>query len=284
MCGSPALITSAMSREWGKVRRVIASADVVLEVLDARDPMRTRCPKVERLAERLGKKVILVINKADLVPRDVMERWRRVLSREHPTVYVSARERLGTRMLWATIRSASDKRPLTVAVVGYPNVGKSTVINYLKGRRAAGTSPVPGFTRDTKLVRAATWLRVVDTPGVIPVAGEVSEVDAIIKGVVRPEALDDPIHYALKFVEEALRKDPRVFLRTYGVKSRDPMGVIEELARRRGLLLKGGRLNLEEAARIIIRDWYSGVLVFYYTPEDYAECEEGEGPERSQGA
>ena len=256
-------------KEWLQVKKIISQADVVLEVLDARDPFRTRCKKIEELVKKLGKKLILVINKADLVPREVLEKWKFIFQKEYPTIYISAKERLGTRKLWVIIKKVTDRRPVTVAVVGYPNVGKSMIINYLKGRHSVGTSPIPGYTKHTTLVKAATWLKVIDTPGVIPVEKNASAVDLIMRGAIKPEELSDPISYAIELIEEALKKDPKVIERTYGVEGNDPNKILEEIAKKRGLLLKGGKLNVEEAARIIIRDWQRGKLVFYSTPEDY---------------
>ncbi|MCC6066061.1 MAG: 50S ribosome-binding GTPase, partial [Thermofilum sp.] len=135
-----------MKDAWAIVRKVVREADVVLEVVDARDPMATRSRELERMAAEEGKKLVIVINKADLVPREVLEEWKRVLSREYPTIYVGARERLGTRFLWRIIKRVTGKRPVVVAVVGLPNVGKSTILNVLKGRHSVSTSPVPGWT------------------------------------------------------------------------------------------------------------------------------------------
>ncbi len=254
-------------KEWSVVKNVIRKADVVFEVVDARDPMATRTREVERLANDLGKPLVIVINKSDLVPREVMERWRKVLSKEYPTIYLSARDRLGTRMLWKTARRASrGKRPVVVAVVGLPNVGKSTIINILKGRHSAGTSPIPGYTRDDKIVRASTWLKVVDTPGIVPRG---TEEELVVRSALRPEALEDPVPAAIELIKRLKSKDKEVFVRTYGVDDEDPYTLLEKLAERRKLLLKGGRLNVEEAARIVIRDWQTGKLVVYFTPEDY---------------
>jgi len=245
---------------------VIERADVVLEVVDARDPLATRTPELERLVKEYGKKLVIVINKADLVPRPVMEAWRRVLSREYPTIYISAQGRLGTRFLWRIIKRATDKRPVVVAVVGLPNVGKSMILNVLRGRHSASTSPVPGWTKTPLLARAATWLKVIDTPGVIPRG---SEEELAIRGALRPESLEDPVPAAVKLITHLKRKDPHVLLRYYGVDDADPYVALEKIAARRNLLKKGGELNVEEAARVVIRDWQAGRIVVYFTPEDY---------------
>jgi len=251
---------------WSIVKRVVKEADVVLEVVDARDPIATRSRELERIVVKEGKKLVIVINKADLVPREVLEEWKEVLSREFPTIYISARERLGTRFLWRTIKRVTDKRPVVVAVVGLPNVGKSTILNVLRGRHSVSTSPVPGWTKRATVARAATWLKVIDTPGVVP-RGE--EEELAVRGALRPESLEDPVPAALKLIEVLKRKEPDFLKKYYGVKESDPMRALEELARRRNLLKKGGEPNVEEAARVVIRDWQSDRLVVFFTPEDY---------------
>ncbi len=252
---------------WIMVKKVIRQADVVLEVVDSRNPEGTRSRIVERYVKSLGKPLIIVINKADLVPREVLDEWKNVLSREFPTIYISAQKRLGTRRLWMILKKYRRNSKLKVAVVGYPNVGKSMIINLLKGRHSVGTSPIPGFTKHTQAVRAAKWLKVIDTPGVVPLR-EKDEVSLVLKCSISPEELEDPVTPALGLIKIALEKNPTVFKETYGIESTDPLKIIEELAERRKLYLKGGRLNIEEAARIIIRDWQKGKLVFYFLPNE----------------
>ena len=249
-----------------RLKKVIEQADLVLEVVDARDPMATRTRELEKMATSMGKKLIIVINKADLVPRPVLESWKRVLSREFPTVYVSAQGRLGTRYLWRAIKRIADKRPVTVAVVGLPNVGKSTILNVLKGHHSASTSPVPGWTKTAMLAKAATWLNVIDTPGVVP-RGEDEEL--ALRGALRPESLDDPVPAAAKLIAALKKKDPQILLKYYNVDDDDAYVALEKIAKRRNLLKKGGEPNVEEAARVVLRDWQSGKIAVFFTPEDY---------------
>ncbi len=252
--------------EWHQVRRVIKQADVVVEVVDARDPWGTRSREVERLADALGKPVVIVVNKADLVPKNILEKWARILRRERKTIFISATKRLGTRLLWRALREATDKRPMLVAVVGIPNVGKSTIINYLKGSHSVGTSPIPGYTRHVTRLRVARWLRVLDTPGIVPRNPE----ELALISALRPEALEDPVPIATRFLELVAKKNPTLLKDLYEVEwENDPLLFLEKLARRRGLLGKGGTPLVEEAARIVIRDWQTGRNNFYLEPEDY---------------
>ncbi len=252
---------------WRRVKRAVELADVVLEVVDARDPLGTRCREAERLVRLMGKKLIIVINKADLVPKEILEEWKRIFQKEYPTVYLSAKHRLGTRKLWIAIKKNAPKFPVKVAVVGYPKVGKSTVINVIKGRSSAETSPRPGATRAERLVAATTWLKLVDSPGVIPIRE--NEVNLALKCIVPPEELKDPVIPAMELIKRALEKRPEALREKYGFIVDDPYVFLIKLARRRGLLSKGGKLIIEEAAKIVIRDWQAGELVFYYTPQDY---------------
>jgi len=89
---------------WNVLRKIIGKSDVVLEVVDARVPDITRSRKVEKLTENLGKKLIIVINKCDLIPKHAAEAWKRKFEEQgYLTVFISARERLGTRILRSTV-------------------------------------------------------------------------------------------------------------------------------------------------------------------------------------
>ncbi len=258
-----------ITEAWRRVRRVVEDSDMILEIADAREPIETRNTRIEKLAEKLGKPIVLVLNKCDLVPFEVLERWKRYLEREIPTVFLSAKLRLGTRKLMIYIKKYAPRLPVRVAVVGYPNVGKSTVINYLKGRHVAQTSPVPGWTRGEQIVKAKSWLYVIDTPGVIPVEEVNDEALLIIKGAIDPGRLRDPVYPAVKLIERILKYNPNAFLERYNIDTREPEKIIEEVARKRGLLLKGAKPNVEEAARAIIKDWIEGRITYYRDPEEY---------------
>ncbi|WP_052883101.1 GTPase [Thermoproteus tenax] len=258
---------SDVREAWRRVRTVVEDSDVVLEVLDARDPLATRNIELERLVASLGKRFIVAINKADLVPLDVGLKWKEWFEAQGlPAVVFSAKMRLGTRKLMAKIKSVAPSVPVRVAVVGYPNVGKSTVINYLKGRHVAPTSPRPGFTRGEQIVRAKTWLIVVDTPGVLTSEEGDDAALAVIRGAVDPARIDDAVPYAIALINRVLSFNPRA-LEHYGYSGASAEEALEHIGRRYGRLMRGGRVNIEEAARIVLRDWIEGKITYYYLPD-----------------
>lgn len=250
---------------WRKFWRAVRDADIVLEVLDPRDPLSFRLKKVEETLADMGKKIILVINKADLIPRSILEEWKNMFEKEYPTIYISARKRWGTgRLRKLILKLGGKKSVIKVAVVGYPNVGKSTIINILKGSHSAPTGSKPGLTRHLQLVRRGR-IKIIDTPGVFPIEDPIS---LVYKGSIRVEQLDDPVFYGQKFVEKILSLDRNAFKRTYGIEEEDPLGIIRRFALKRNKLKKGGEPDLDTAARILIKEWQDGKLVVWRKPSD----------------
>ena len=248
---------------WRKFWKAVKEADIIVEVLDSRDPEGFRIKSIEEKLTELGKKIILVINKADLVPREILEEWKNFLSKEHPTLYISARYRKGTGMLRKLILKVAGKKDLVkVAVVGYPNVGKSTIINILKGSHSAPTGALPGVTRHLQVLRRGR-IRIIDTPGVFPIEDELS---LIYKGSIRVENLDDPINSCSELLKKILEIDKDAIKRAYGIKSIEPLEIIELFAEKRKRYKKGGELDLETAARMIIKDWLDGKITIWRRP------------------
>lgn len=253
---------------WRDLRLVVSRADIVLEVLDARNPMATRSRRLERMVESLGRELILVLNKSDLVPREIVEEWTRLFRDQgYHAVYIAARDHKGTRILRRKIKEVAPAFPVVVAVTGYPKTGKSTIINALKGKHSASTSPIPGspgYTHHIQLYRIDTKILMIDTPGVIPVEG--GYLEKVIRGA-SPEQLDDPVNPAIMLIKEILKHNPYAFKSAYNINTSDPIQILEELAKKRGWYYKKTKEPLiEEAARTIIRDYHKGKIPFYVRP------------------
>lgn len=142
-------------RIYGELYKVIDSSDVILHILDARDPIGTLCESVLEFIrkEKAHKQVVLVINKCDLVPNWVTARYIQHLTPRYPTIafHASPNHSFGKGSLIQLLRQFSqlhsDKKQISVGFVGYPNVGKSSVINTLKSGKVCTVAPVPGETK-----------------------------------------------------------------------------------------------------------------------------------------
>jgi len=275
-------LRSMMLASWRNIIWLMRRADIVLEVVDIRDPIATHSRRLQRLAQSLGKGFIVVLNKADLVPLHIAKRWKSFFEeRGLRAVYVAAREHKGTRVLRKTIRSIATDYPIVVVVMGFPKTGKSTIINALKGRHSASTSPVPGspgYTRHSQLYRIGRSMYMIDTPGILPYEG--GWLESVIRGKP-PEQLDDPVRPAVELIKRALKYNPQSIKEAYGIESRDPYEILKHIALKRGWRYKSdGEPLIEEAARALIRDYHKGKLLFYVPPEEYTRAKISRPPER----
>nr|GEU94030.1 nuclear/nucleolar GTPase 2 [Tanacetum cinerariifolium] len=188
-------------RIWGELYKVIDSSDVVIQVLDARDPQGTRCYHLEKhLKEHCKHKhMILLLNKCDLTPPWVTKGWLRVLSKEYPTLafHASINKSYGKNSLLSVLRQfsrlKSDKQAISVGFVGYPNVGKSSVINTLRTKNVCKVAPIPGETKVWQYITLTKKIFLIDCPGVVYGSSD-TETDIVLKGVIVPSFLKDPIY------------------------------------------------------------------------------------------
>ena len=253
-----------MDKFFEIIYRNIKVSDVILEVLDARDPSGTRNKKVENFILENNKILILVISKADLVPRTVLLKWVSTFQKEFPTIYTAQSRKFGIslKILKKEIKNRCRKPDIKVLIIGYPNVGKSTIINNLKGKPSVGTSPEAGFTRGKQYIRISDDILLIDTPGIIPY-DESDEVNLVLKNALRVEKVEDPYFVIAEMVN---RVDKKIVETTYGIEFSDVDELLEKFARKRGKLLPGNKPNIDEAARIIIRDWQRGKIPYYFLP------------------
>lgn len=242
-----------MPNFWKVVNDVIREADILLEILDSRMVEESRNKEIERKVKAAKKKLIFVINKCDLAEKTELERWKRKL---RPSVFMSAKEHLGTTMLREIILKSTRKKIVKVGVLGYPNTGKSSVINALKGRAAASTSPVSGHTKGMQMVKVSQRLYLIDTPGVFPYKEQDEEKHAIITAKTFTN-LKDPEESVLRMIEQM----PKPIERYYKVKhDEDPEIVLENIALALKKLKKGGLPDTNAASRIVLRDWQEGKI------------------------
>ncbi len=246
------------------VKAVIKKADVLLEVVDARFPDETRNSEVERDIARAKKPFIIVLNKCDLVSKEKLEKTKSRLSKIAPTVFVSSKDRFGTTMLRHKILETANirGREILVGSLGYPNTGKSSVVNAVTGKHSAGTSSISGHTKGVQHIKAGSRIKFIDTPGVIPF----DENDETIQGLLAVKDsthLQDPIGVALKIIEKLCDENKTALESLYHVtiEGENSYEVLELIGRQRNFLKKKGEVDETRAAVMIINDWQKGRLM-----------------------
>ncbi|MEM2993975.1 MAG: GTPase [Candidatus Nitrosocaldus sp.] len=285
---------------WDQIKRMIDRVDIVVEVIDAREPEYTRSRRLEEYVLKKGKALIITLNKCDLVPEHTAKGWEKRFSAEGLTCICTSSKSMdgidrlkelilkyarsrgtatayrkemtaGSTMLQIPRSIARKRSRVSMAiVVGYPKTGKSSIINTLRRRHGASTSPVPGspgYTRGMQMFRIARNLYMYDTPGMLPI--DLEHVDPVAYAVRcnAPEELSDPVKPALKLIERILAHNPDAVRDAYGISTTNPYEVLEEIASKRGWFYKSDREPLvEEAARAVIRDYHAARLNFYIPP------------------
>ncbi|KAL4893966.1 P-loop containing nucleoside triphosphate hydrolase protein [Aspergillus ambiguus] len=341
---APQLVAQSFSKEssrrqFDKVfKQVVDAADVVLYVLDARDPEGTRSKEVERevVAAAAGqKRLILILNKIDLVPPPVLKGWLVHLRRYFPTLPLKATNGGGNahtfdhkqlsvkgtsetlfRALKTFAHNKQMKRAISVGVIGYPNVGKSSVINALTARLNKGSSNAcptgaeAGVTTSLREVKLDSKLKLIDSPGIVFPNAEKSgkkgkkkqeeQARLVLLNAIPPKQIEDPIPAVTLLVKRLSASEGLLskLLQLYNIPPLFPGGGSDQttdflihVARKRGRLGKGGVPNLEAAAMTVINDWRDGriqgwvnapVLPVVTTTEGGAAPADGSGVDTKQ--
>jgi len=239
-----------MKNFWGIVNRVLKHVDIIILVQDARFPEQTENIELEDKAEE--KPIIHVLNKSDLVNKKTIEKYKRKYKN---CVYMSAREHQGTSILLQKILELSQGKNSIVGVFGYPNTGKSSIINALKGRKSAPTSPRAGYTKTRQLIRITDNIFLMDTPGVLPYMDNDPTKLAMI-GSIDISKAKDPDLAAMELIDNK----KTLICKYYGVKGSNPEKILSEIAIKYKKLIKGGKPNINETARMLLRDWQRGKI------------------------
>ena len=263
------LFTKGQSKRiWGELYKVLDCSDVVLQVVDARNVPGTRSAHIENYIKKHAahKHLVIVINKCDLVPSWVTRKWVKILSADFPTLafHASITNCYGKGSLISLLRQFgklnSDKRQISVGVIGYPNTGKSSVINSLMGKKCCKAAPVPGETKVWQYITLMRRIFLIDCPGVVYDVGD-DEVETVLKGVVRAERLEAPADFIAPILS---RVKPEYIYKQYNIKTWDDhIDFLSKLAISSGRLLKGGEPDVNSVSINVINDWQRVSPIFY---------------------
>lgn len=261
-----------------KTKRLIIehlkAVDVAVELLDARIPLASANPMVEELLS--GKPRIVILNKADLADPGMTKAWESYYKRKGvAAVSMSCGNGKDKKKFLRLIKEAAGPmlekwkrrglktRSARIMILGIPNVGKSTLINFISGTAAARTANTPGHTRGKQWVRLSQGLDLLDTPGVLwpkfedqvaalrlaatgAIAGDVFDADTVVPELMRVLARTAPDALHEKYGIEDAAADPQILLAQAG--------------KRRGCILPGGAIDYARAQTMILNDFRSGKL------------------------
>ena len=246
---------------WEVVKNIVHKADFIVAVLDARMPELSRNMDLESLALKSGKKLFLALNKVDLVSKAHLSFLKK---RYQHAFFVSGSKSIGIGGLRTALLIAAKREGIEnpkVGVVGYPNVGKSAIINALAHRAKAIVSATAGTTKGVQIVSARN-LQILDSPGVFPYGDD--EVKLGILAAKNPEQLKNPTLVACRIIEKVIESNRNSLEDFYKIKIDEEMPdsyeMLLQIGQQRKFLLKGGITDENRAAVQVIRDWQTGKL------------------------
>ncbi|MCF2670506.1 ribosome biogenesis GTPase YlqF [Butyricicoccus pullicaecorum] len=266
----------------------LKNIDLVCELVDARIPQVSRNPDMDEIAG--DKPRMIILNRTDLADPEMTRRWAAWYRAQGYSVLETDSQRgAGTNRFAAAARERiADKiaqwnekgqtgRAVRVMVVGIPNVGKSTFINRVLGRKSAKAADKPGVTRGAQWFRVAGGIDLLDTPGILwpKFDDERTGILLAVTGAVKDDILDTET-LACKLFELLAQRAPQAIIDRYRItipEDSDFPGydMLEQAGRRRGFLISGGEIDTERMARILLDEYRGGVLgrITLETPEEY---------------
>ncbi|NCB28232.1 MAG: ribosome biogenesis GTPase YlqF [Clostridia bacterium] len=281
-----------MTKTRRQMQENLKNIDLVCEVVDARIPQVSRNPDMDELAA--GKPRMIILNRIDLADPTLTRQWAQYFrAKGWAVVETDSKQGAGTarfspaarEVLAEQIARWNEKgqigRAVRVMVVGIPNVGKSTFINRILGRKSAKAADKPGVTRGSQWFRVDSGIDLLDTPGILWPKFDDERVGILLActGAVKDDILDVET-LACKLMELLTVHAPESIIARYkldlaAAADSDFPGyaLLEQAGRRRGFLISGGEIDTERMARILLDEFRGGVLgrITLEAPEDYEE-------------
>lgn len=279
-----------MTKARRQIQEKLGLIDVAIELLDARLPISSRNPMVDEILA--GKPRMIILNKTDLADPSVTRKWIEFFKSEgHVALEVDASTGKGIKDIPLKARELlKDKidkqiakginpRAIRALIVGIPNVGKSTLINRMAGRNIAITGDRPGVTKGQQWIKVEGGMELLDTPGILWPKFEDQNVGyrLAVTGAIREEILnvEDIAFFAVKYLSQYYwpqmqeRFELAVAQPTDFEHPDQIVAVMEAIGRKRGCIVSGGRVDLEKASGILLRELRAGKLGRFSLEEPY---------------
>ncbi len=257
-----------MKKARAQITEILPKIDLVIEVLDARLPISSANPLLERL--RNNKPCIKVLNKADLADSSVTKAWISKLEQQQSVkaLAIDAKDRrdaglipkLCRKMLAPRVKAGKSLR---ILIVGIPNVGKSTLINTMAGKKIARVGDKPAITTCPQQIDLRNGILLSDTPGILwPILDSVPGACRLAaSGAIGDDAYDSTA-VGLVSAEYLSERYPGLLLKRYKFDRLPdtPLLLLEEIGRQRGCLISGGEVDLHRAAEMLLRELRGGKI------------------------
>ena len=258
-----------MSKSLREIENSLKLVDIIIEILDARAPISSRNPQIVKY----NKPRLLILSKKDLADESKVKEWIEYFKNDNCSVLVmdlnkGFNEKMVVNAINLLMKERIEKdlkrgirnRTIRALVVGIPNVGKSTFINKMAHRKAAGVGNKPGFTKTLQWVNTAN-VELLDTPGVLwpkfedqSIGIKLALIGTIKEDILDTNALSEiALNHLLNNYKEDLEK-------RYNLKDYNKENVFEEIAKSRGLLLKNGIYNVEQARYLLLKEFKEGLI------------------------
>ena len=273
-----------MTKTRRQIEADLKQVDAVCEIVDARIPISSRNPDIDSICG--SKPRIIVLNRMDLADPAITKKWLQYFRQKGmAAIAVDCKHRKGINEFIPAVRSVLKEklerdaakgmnRAMRVMVVGIPNVGKSTMINQISGRKGAKAENRPGVTRGKQWVTVDSSLLLLDTPGILWPKFEDPNVGMMLAytGAVKENVIDTE-ELAYRLMELLWKYYPNTVKERYKVDMPEKTPgyeLLEEAGRKRGFLLARGEINTERMAKVLLDEYRSGKLGYFTleAPED----------------
>ncbi|MFY9285441.1 MAG: ribosome biogenesis GTPase YlqF [Tissierellaceae bacterium] len=263
-----------MKKTRESIEKSLSMVDLVLELIDARIPYSSQNPVIDAIVK--NKPRIIILNKADLADGRSNKLWQDYFaSKNIRAILVNSLTGKGIdELIKAAEEATADKmkaleargvknRPIRAMILGIPNVGKSTLINNLAGRKGAKTGNKPGITKSNQWIKTRGKLELLDTPGILWPKFEEEQVglNLAFTGAIKDEILDIET-LALRFIEYIVKDYSYLLTKRYKIETEglSPLEIMEEIARKRGCIIRGGEIDYTKVANLILDEFRKGVI------------------------
>lgn len=257
-----------------KTRELISEnlklVDLVVEVLDARIPLSSQNPIIGDLIK--DKEKIIILNKADLADEKATKDWAEYFaSLGYHVLTLNCNKGDGVKSLNSLLEKIRDdrnkdrerKRPLRLMIVGIPNVGKSSLINRLTGKKAAKTGDKPGVTRGKQWLTLGSDIMLLDTPGILWPKFEDPKVglDLAFCGSIKDEIMDIA-SLGLELIQRLSEVHPDLLMARYKLEQIEetPLLTMEAIAGKRGFIMSGKRIDYDRTAKTVLDEFRSATI------------------------